>query len=257
MNVLSVLGVGVVLAALYIALITSQGVTIGDYLQFSGFCVVFIGTFGAVLLKSSTGDFKAGMSLLPRVFANPMKPTKLIDQLVDFADIARKNGLIALESQVIKHSYLAKAVQLLVDGAKPDVISKTLDAESDAQAKREKHGAMVWSYMGEVAPAMGMVGTLFGLVAVLRNMSSQEALVEGMALALLTTLYGAILANGFCLPMANKMKVQSEVEQLNRDIIMEGVSFIQTGGNPRLLADLLASYIPPSQVKQLAINANK
>ena len=100
-----------------------------------------------------------------------------------------------------------------------------------------------------------MVGTLFGLVAVLRNMSSQEALVEGMALALLTTLYGAILANGFCLPMANKMKVQSEVEQLNRDIIMEGVSFIQTGGNPRLLADLLASYIPPSQVKHLAINA--
>ncbi|MBQ86316.1 MAG: flagellar motor protein PomA [Gammaproteobacteria bacterium] len=257
MNVLSVLGVGIVIAALYIALITSPGVTIKDYLQLSGIMVVFVGTFGAVLLKSSTSDFKAGMSLLPRVFANPMKPTKLIDQLVDFADIARKNGLIALESQVIKHSYLAKAVQLLVDGAKPDVIAKTLDAESDAQTKREKHGAMVWSYMGEVAPAMGMVGTLFGLVAVLRNMSSQEALVEGMALALLTTLYGAILANGFCLPMANKMKVQSEVEQLNRDIIMEGVSFIQTGGNPRLLADLLASYIPPSQVKQLAINANK
>ena len=257
MNFHSIIGLGTVILCLVVAFKTAAGVTIYNYWDPAGVAVVFIGTLGATLLKSSGSDAAAAMGLLPKVFGNPMKPTKLIDQLVDFADIARKNGLIALESQVIKHSYLAKGVQLLVDGAKSDVISRTLDAESDAQTKREKHGAMVWSYLGEVAPAMRMVGTLFGLVAVLRNMSSQEALVEGMALALLTTLYGAILANGFCLPMANKMKVQSEVEQLNRDIIMEGVSFIQTGGNPRLLADLLASYIPPSQVKQLAINANK
>ena len=104
---------------------------------------------------------------------------------------------------------------------------------------------------------MGMVGTLFGLVSVLNNMSTQEALVGGMATALLTTLYGAVLANGIALPIASKMKVQSEVEQLNREIIMDGVSFIQTGGNPRVLADMLSSYLPPSQVKLLAVNVDK
>lgn len=257
MNFFSLIGIVTVGYALVYAFNTQTGVTTEMYLDPPGMGVVGIGTLGATLLKSSGSDLSAGFGLLPRVFGNPMKPTVLIDQLVDFADIARKNGLIALESQVIKHSYLAKGVQLLVDGAKPDVISKTLDAESDAQTKREKHGVMVWSYVGEVAPAMGMVGTLFGLVAVLRNMSSQEALVGGMATALLTTLYGAVLANGIALPIASKMKVQSEVEQLNRDIIMEGVSYIQTGGNPRVLADMLASYLSPSQVKQLAVNAGK
>ena len=257
MNILSFLGFGIICVALLVALFTQPGVTYVDYIDVPGMCVVILGTVGATLLKSSAGDFAAGMGLFSKCFKNPMKPTALVDQLVDFADIARKNGLIALESQENKHPYLAKGIQLLVDGAKPDVISKTLDAESDAQTNREKHGAMVWSYMGEVAPAMGMVGTLFGLVAVLRNMSSQEALVAGMALALLTTLYGALLANGVALPIASKMKVQSEVEQLNRDIILEGVSFIQTGGNPRVLADMLSSYLTPSQVQQLAVNAGK
>ena len=257
MNFFSLIGISTVIFALYFAFVTATGVTWDDYYDPPGIGVVLIGTVGATLLKSSYDDFAAGMGLLPKVFGNPMKPTKLIDQLVDFADIARKNGLIALESQVIKHSYLAKGVQLLVDGAKSDVISRTLDAESDAQTKREKHAVMVWSYVGEVAPAMGMVGTLFGLVSVLNNMSTQEALVGGMATALLTTLYGAVLANGIALPIASKMKVQSEVEQLNREIIMDGVSFIQTGGNPRVLADMLASYLPPSQVKLLAVNAGK
>ncbi len=257
MNFFSVIGLGTVLYALYYAFINAVGVTLDDYWDPAGMGVVGIGTIGATLLKSSFDDFAAAVGLLPKVFGNPMKPTKLIDQLVDFADIARKNGLIALESQVIKHSYLSKGVQLLVDGAKPDVISKTLDSESDAQTKREKHASMVWSYAGEVAPAMGMVGTLFGLVSVLNNMSTQEALVGGMATALLTTLYGAVFANGIFLPIASKMKVQSEVEQLNRDIIMDGVSFIQTGGNPRVLADMLASYLSPSQAKQLAVNAGK
>ena len=256
MNILSLLGFAVIAAAFIMAFNSAEGVSfVDDYLQASGLAVVLGGTLGATLLKSSTSDFKAGMSLLPRIFMNPMPPVKIIDQLVDLADVARKDGLIALESQEVKHSYLAKGIQLLVDGQKPEIVAKTLDAESDAQAKREKHGVSVWSYMGEVAPAMGMVGTLVGLVALLKNMDSQEALTSGMALALLTTLYGAVLANALALPIANKMRVQSEVEQLNRDIIQDGVNFIQTGGNPRVLADMLASYIPPSQAAKLSIYA--
>lgn len=256
MNILSFLGLTIIAVAFSIAFIFANGVAASDYFQGSGMAIVGLGSLGATLLKSSASDFKAGMSLLPRIFMNPMPPVKIIDQLVELADVARKDGLIALESQEVKHTYLAKGVQLLVDGQRPEVIAKTLDAESDAQAKREKHGVSVWSYLGEVAPAMGMVGTLVGLVALLNNMESQEALTSGMATALLTTLYGAVLANAIALPIANKMRVQSEVEVLLRDIIQDGVGFIQTGGNPRVLADMLASYIPPKQAAKLAIYAN-
>ena len=256
MNILSFLGLAVIAVAFITAFNTADGVDfLEDYMQPSGLAVVIGGTLGATLLKSSASDFKAGMSLLPRIFMNPMSPVSIIDQLVELADVARKDGLIALESQEVKHPYLAKGIQLLVDGQKPELVAKTLDAESDAQAKREKHGVSVWSYMGEVAPAMGMVGTLIGLVALLKNMDSQAALTSGMALALLTTLYGAVLANAIALPIANKMRVQSEVEELNREIIQDGVSYIQTGGNPRVLADMLASYVPPSQAAKLSIYA--
>ena len=256
MNILSFLGLTIIAVAFSIAFIFANGVAASDYFQGSGMAIVGLGSLGATLLKSSASDFRAGMSLLPRIFMNPMPPVKIIDQLVELADVARKDGLIALESQEVKHTYLAKGVQLLVDGQRPEVIAKTLDAESDAQSQREKHGVSVWSYLGEVAPAMGMVGTLVGLVALLNNMESQEALTSGMATALLTTLYGAVLANAIALPIANKMRVQSEVEVLLRDIIQDGVGFIQTGGNPRVLADMLASYIPPKQAAKLAIYAN-
>ena len=257
MNVLSLFGLFVMFAFIGFAFWdqnTNNGIPYGQYIQAQGIAIVAGGAFGAAFLKSSTNDFKAAFALLPRAFSNPIPSSSLIDQLVEFADIARKNGLIALESQQIKHSFLAKAVQLLVDGQKPAVIAKTLEAESEAQAQREKHGATFWSYLGEVSPAMGMVGTLVGLVALLADMSSQEKLTSGMSTALLTTLYGAMFANMFFLPIAAKMRVQSEVEELNREIIIEGVAFIQTGGNPRVLADLLSSFITPDEAKRLAIN---
>ena len=258
MNILSILGVIAGIGVLVGALIEQQiskGISYELYLQTSGFLIVLGGAFGASLLKSSTNDFKDAFALLPRAFKNPIPSYKLIDQLVEFADIARKNGLIALEGQPINHRFMAKGIQLLVDGTKPAVTAKTLEAESDAQSQREKHGATYWSYLGEVSPAMGMVGTLVGLVALLADMSSQEKLTSGMSTALLTTLYGAVFANAIFLPIAAKMRVQSEVEALNREIIIEGIAFIQTGGNPRVLADLLASYIPPSEAGRLAINS--
>ena len=256
-NFLSFAGLGIVIFFFWDALTrkVAEGIPWAQFWDAPGVGIVIGGAFGASMLKASTNDFKAAMQLFPRAFMNPIPSNAIIDQLVDFADIARKNGLIALESQQIAHPFLSKAVQLLVDGQKPAEMVRQLEAESEAQAQREKHGANFWSYLGEVSPAMGMVGTLVGLVALLADMTSQEKLTGGMSTALLTTLYGAVLANAVALPISNKMRVQSEVEELNRDIIIEGVSFIQSGGNPRLLADLLASYIPPDQAKRLAINA--
>ena len=111
---------------------------------------------------------------------------------------------------------------------------------------RHKHGISVIAYMGEVAPAMGMVGTLVGLVALLANMEDVATLGTNMSVAVLTTLYGAFLANAVFLPIANKLGVQSDLESLNREIIIQGVQFIQAGGNPRVLEDQLNAYVAPS-----------
>ena len=257
MNIVSIVGLIGALSGFGLAMLIEylDGTDMMLYTSYSSMCIVFVGAFGATMLKSSAADIAASISLAWRAFKNPVAPVRLIDQLVEFADIARKNGLIALESQEVKHQFLAHGVQLLVDGQKPGVISRTLQAESESQTQREKHGSAVWGYLGEVSPAMGMIGTLVGLVALLNNMEDPQGLTTGMATALLTTLYGALLANCIALPIANKIRVQSEVEELNREIVTEGISFIQTGGNPRVLADLLASYIAPSQAAKLAINS--
>ena len=256
MNIISIVGLVMSVGGFALAMFLEYiaGTDMALYWTGTGIAIVVIGAVGATLLKSSAADMAAALSLCGRAFKNPAAPVKLIDQLVEFADIARKSGMIALESQQIRHPFLAHGVQLLVDGQKPDVISRTLLAESESQTQREKHGSAVWAYLGEVSPAMGMVGTLVGLVSLLSNMEDPQALTTGMGTALLTTLYGALIANCLALPIANKIRVQSEVEELNREIITEGISFIQTGGNPRVLADLLASYIPPSQASKIAVN---
>ena len=257
MSIISLVGfIGAIGGFLYAMWIEDQnGTDLLLYWNAPGMSIVVIGALGATLLKSTAADARAAVSLGGRAFTTLASPVKLIDQLVEFADIARKDGLIALESQQIKHPFLSKGVQLLVDGQKPEIVIRTLEAESDSQKQREKHGSAVWAYLGEVSPAMGMVGTLVGLVALLGNMDDQTALLTGMASALLTTLYGALLANSLALPIASKIRVQSELEGLNREILIEGISFIQTGGNPRVLADLLVSYISPTQEAQLAINS--
>ena len=258
MNILSIAGLATAVYCIWWTLIDisgDAGVDPSVYWSPASAMTVIGGSIGATLLKSSMADFKAGLLLFPQAFKNGAKPTELIEQLIDFAGIARKNGLIALESQEIKDKFLNKAVQQLVDGSKPEVMQKTLQSESDAQLAREKHGIGMWSYMGEVFPAMGMVGTLIGLVALLSNMQDMESLGTSMAVALLTTFYGAVAANAICLPIAAKMKVQSEVAQINREIVIEGTMFIQAGGNPRILGDMLSSFIPPDQVKHLSFNS--
>ena len=149
MNILSLTGLALLGWVVWFALgqELDKGIPFEQYIQASGMAIVVGGAFGAGFLKSSTNDFKAAWSLLPRAFTNPIPSRVLIDQLVEFADIARKNGLIALESQQIKHKFMAKAIQLLVDGQKPAIIAKTLEAESDAQSQREKHGTTYWSYI--------------------------------------------------------------------------------------------------------------
>ncbi len=208
--------------------------------------IVVAGTIMVVLFRSSLSEFLSAVSVMGKTFKNKLdKPEVLIVQLVELATIARKDGMIALEGQDIPNKFMAKGISMLVDGSDGEMIKKSLGKDIASMKFRHAMGANIFSSMGEIAPAMGMIGTLIGLVQMLGNMADPKAIGPAMAVALLTTLYGALLANVICLPMVQKLKNQSEIEVANCELIIEGVVFIFGGGNPRILTDYLASFVAP------------
>jgi len=220
--------------------------SMGSFIDTPSILIVVAGSIMVVLLRSSLGEFLGALKVMGKTFKNKLdKPENLIKQLVELADIARKDGMIALEGQDIANPFMAKGIGMLVDGTAPDMIKKSLTKDIQSMRNRHRGGADIFSYWGEVAPAMGMIGTLIGLVQMLANMADPKAIGPAMAVALLTTMYGAILANVFCIPMSQKLRNQSDLETANCELIIEAVLFIQSGGNPRILTDFLSSFLSP------------
>ena len=225
----------------------------GAFIDTPSMLIVVAGSTAVVLFRSSLGEFLGAIAVAGKTFKNKLDaPETLIEQIVELATIARKDGMIALEGQEIGNPFLAKAVAMLVDGADEEIIKTSLDREKTATRARHAMGAKIFSAWGEIAPAMGMIGTLIGLVQMLGNMSDPKAIGPAMAVALLTTMYGAILANVMMLPMAMKLENQADLEEINNELIIEGVLFIQSGGNPRVLSDFLASFLSPKTRAKIA-----
>ena len=230
--------------------------SMGSFIDTASVLIVVAGSIMVVLFRSSLGEFIGAISVFGKTFKNKLdKPEVLIQRLVELADIARKDGMIALEGQDIPNPFLAKGIGMLVDGTDPDLIKKSLTKDIQAMRHRHRSGADIFSAWGEIAPAMGMIGTLIGLVLMLGNMSDPKSIGPAMAVALLTTMYGAILANVICLPVAQKLRNQSDQEAANCELIIEGILFIQGGGNPRILADLLSSFLSPKARSKLQAGA--
>ncbi len=225
---------------------------IGIFFQFSSFFIVIVGSSGACLLRCQLSEYFLMFVTFAKIFRHKVdKPTDLIDQMVELATIARKDGMIALESQEINNRMLGKGVRALVDGNDARFIRSSLQRDTLITANRHESARGVLQSLGEIAPAMGMIGTLIGLVKLLINLEEDPGGIgPAMSTALLTTLYGAILANGFCLPMVQKLENYAKREEANNEMIIEGVVFIQGGGNPRLLEDLLSSYLSPKVNKK-------
>ena len=226
---------------------------IGAFIDTPSMLIVVGGSIMVVMLRSSLGEFLGAVSVLGKTFKNKLDDQgQLIEQIVELATIARKDGMIALEGQEIANPFLAKAISMLVDGTDASVIKGSLEREKNATKMRHDQGAKIFSAWGEIAPAMGMIGTLIGLVQMLGNMSDPKAIGPAMAVALLTTMYGAILANVFCLPIAMKLGNQADIEEASNEMIIEGILFIQDGGNPRVLGDVLAAFLSPKARLKLA-----
>ena len=181
----------------------------------------------------------------------------MIEQIVEMANISRRDGAIALEGQMaeIQNPYLQKGISMVVDGTDEGVIESSLSNDVELMAFRHAEASAIFKSWADIAPAMGMVGTLVGLVGMLQNMSDPKAIGPAMSVALLTTLYGAILANVVAKPFAEKLDGYSANEQNNCSLIIEGVIEIRRGAmNPRVLSDVLKSRLNPAEREKLVAN---
>ena len=223
----------------------------GDVMMFfdvPSVLIVIGGTFMVTLMQVSLGDFLGSFAIgLKAFFYKVDDPKKLIEEGVALADIARKNGLLALEGQEISNDFMKKGIGLCVDGHDPALVQRMLGKEIDLMLERHEVGINMFKNMATMAPAMGMIGTLVGLVQMLANMSDPSAIGPAMAVALLTTLYGAVIANAFAQPIADKLARATAIESTNKSLIMETIAGIQEGMNPKVLEQLLSTYLPSNK----------
>ncbi|MDY6943768.1 MAG: flagellar motor protein PomA [Pseudomonadota bacterium] len=231
--------IGVITAAILV------GGSAGVFLNIPSILIVVGGTVMAVLMKFSIGQFFGAFKVAGRAFSFKAEdPSMLISQTVELAGIARKQGLLALENHPVENEFIKQGLQLIIDGHEPEFVKKVLSQEIELTIERHEVGEKVFRAMGDVAPAMGMIGTLIGLVQMLSNMSDPKSIGPAMAVALLTTLYGAIIANALALPIADKLANRNSEERLNRTLLLEGLASIQEGLNPRVIEELLKTYLP-------------
>ena len=213
--------------------------------------VVVGGTFGVTLMRVTLADFLGSFKVGLKAFFYKMdNPENLIEEAVEMANIARKEGLLALEGREISNPFLEKGIGLCIDGHSPEIVNNLLSKDINLTIERHTKGADMFKAMATYAPAMGMIGTLIGLVQMLCNMSDPAAIGPAMAVALLTTLYGAVIANAFASPLAEKLVLISSSEKLNKSLILESIAAIQEGTNPRVMQQLLHAFLPESKRPQ-------
>jgi len=190
--------------------------------------------------------FKVGLST---VFFKQRPIDKLIKDMVSYAEIARRDGILSLENKTkeIDDEFIVRGIQMAVDGTDPELIEQIMEADVENLETRHSLGKFTFDMLGKYAPAMGMIGTLVGLVVMLKNMNDPAMLGPGMAVAILTTLYGAVIANCIALPMADRLAKRSAEEVLYKTVIIKGVMAIQSGDNPRIVEQKLRTFLPPSQ----------
>ena len=231
-------GLGIIIGAI---------ATGGDVMLFvntPSILIVVGGTFMVTLMRIPIADFLRSFGVAAKAFLNKKEDSAaLIEEAVRLSDVARKNGLLALEGETIENQFLKKGVQLCVDGHEPSLVKKMLGEDINQTIRRHEVGQDMWSSVGDMAPAMGMIGTLIGLVQMLANMSDPASIGPAMAVALLTTLYGAVIANAFAIPLADKLASVSNYERANKSLIMETIAGIQEGMNPKVLESLLNTYV--------------
>ena len=228
--------------------IYAMGGDVTLFLNLPSALIVLVGSTFTVLMKFGLTQFIGAVKVIVKAFKFKLdSPQEIIAEVVELADLARKGGLLSLEGREVGNSFLAGGIQLLVDGHDPDVVRTLLMKDLKQGEDRHSWGAKIFESLADVAPAMGMIGTLIGLVAMLANMNDPKTIGPAMAVALLTTLYGAMLATMFAGPMADKLNLRSKEESRVKNLVIDALLAIQSGQNPRVIEAMLKAYLPESE----------
>ncbi len=220
---------------------------IGAFIDYGSVAIVIGGAVSAALISFPLRNIMAIARIVKNCFFSKTRDTgSLITEMVKFAEVARRDGILALENVTadIDDPFIVSGIQMAVDGTDPDLIEAIMVSDLESVEARHSEGKALFDNIGKFAPAFGMIGTLIGLVIMLQNMADPSKIGPAMAVALLTTLYGALLANLFALPMAEKLGRRSREEVLLKMIVIKGVMAIQSGDNPRIVEQKLKTFLP-------------
>ncbi|MEA1924150.1 MAG: MotA/TolQ/ExbB proton channel family protein [Pseudomonadota bacterium] len=237
-------GIGLVIGAIM------MGSGLGAFIDAPSLLVVGGGSVAAMLIAFPLGTVIGSIKIALKAFFSPKQsPDEVIERIVDLAIKARKESIIALEKEEIEDPFLAKGIRLVVDGTAPNLVSSILRTEIGFMKQRHLSGQSVFKFLGGMAPAYGMIGTLIGLVQMLQSLDDPSSIGPAMAIALLTTFYGALLANIIALPIAEKLGGKSGDEVLMMEVTIQGVLAILEGDNPIIVRSKLEAFLSPSQRK--------
>lgn len=250
MDIATAIGLGLGVLLLVTSILMAEGASFAAFIDYPSMMVVIGGAISATLICFPLRQVLTLAGVARQVFFNkPVNIPELIELIVSLADTARRDGLLALEARLkeIDNPFVVTGIQMAVDGTRQEVIEDILRTEIDAVATRHRNGKALFDQLGKFAPAFGMIGTLMGLIIMLGNMSDPSSIGSGMAVALITTLYGAIVSNMIFLPMAEKLNILSKQELLAMEIALRGILSIQSGDNPRVIQQKLSTFVPPKE----------
>lgn len=237
-----ILGFGLIIASILI------GSSIMAFVDIPSILIVFGGVTATTLISEKLSNVVNGVKVAKNAFRTPAgDAVQTIETIVRLSNIARREGVLALENEAIDDPFLAKGVRMAVDGLPQEEIRETLSAERTAMRHRHARGRALFKFMGTMAPAMGMIGTLIGLVQMLQALDDPSRIGPAMAVALLTTMYGAVLANMVFIPVAEKLERYGSEESANMVVVIEGVNSIVLGQNAMVIKEKLLARLPPKQ----------
>lgn len=249
MDLASILGLVLCFVMFIYGVIDNAGVeNVSRYWDLPSAIITFGGAFFAILASNTLKDYIGGLKSFLLVFKAPVMDIRaMIQKIIDLSNVARKEGLLSLEEAAgdLDDEFMKKGILLIVDGTDPELVRGIMETELVSVEERHKKKISFWEDLGTMGPAWGMIGTLVGLVNMLYEMEDPSTIGSSMAVAIVTTLYGSLLANWICTPVASKLKVNNANEVMMKEIMIEGLLSIQAGENPRVIEEKLKSFLAP------------
>lgn len=260
-DLLTPIGLTIGFIVLGLAILDSGGITgFQAFIDVASILIVIGGLVTALLVNFNWEQLKNAKNVISEAFKKDETNTAdLIALFEKLSERSRREGLLALENELeeIDDPFIKKGILLAIDGIEPEIINDIMNAEIDALEERHTRGRLILEKAGEYAPAWGMIGTLIGLVLMLQSLDDPETLGPSMAVALITTLYGSLLANLVFIPMAGKLENKTDEEIFHKQVIIEGVLGVQSGQNPRILKEKLTAFLSNTELNKKSVESQE